>query len=417
MYWTFHMHGGPRRVNHAAVAIDSSIFTFGGYCSGADYKNFKPIDIHVLDTIKLKWWKLELQDHECENTPFQRYGHTAVAYNNNVFLWGGRNDKETCNTLYCFDTHVLKWSIPVTFGNKPVPRDGHSACIINYCMYIYGGFQESQFSQDLCMFDFRSMTWHKIRTEGTPPSLRDFHTATAIDNKMYVFGGRGDVHAPRITDREVYCSEIYYFDTTTHTWIRPNVYSNKPPGRRSHSAFYHNGFLYIFGGFNRNMNLHFQDINRYDPTSSTWMTITPKGVSPCARRRQICLVIENRVFISGGTSPIPPKPPIPLRQMDYDLTEQLFNQLKDHDDLHILDLNPSLKDMCLVKVWEKLEEEEINFDDLDIPKTLKNDLAAVDPFEVIDTGVVDSSSPSYEIHFPPLPLPEQLVDLPPNPFE
>lgn len=50
MYWTVHLYGGPRRVNHAAVAIGTTIFTFGGYCSGVDYNTFKPIDIHVLDT-------------------------------------------------------------------------------------------------------------------------------------------------------------------------------------------------------------------------------------------------------------------------------------------------------------------------------------------------------------------------------
>lgn len=54
---------------------------------------------------KLKWWKLELsddQDYTC--VPFQRYGHTAVALESNIYLWGGRNDNEVCNTLYCFNT-------------------------------------------------------------------------------------------------------------------------------------------------------------------------------------------------------------------------------------------------------------------------------------------------------------------------
>lgn len=50
MYWTNHLLGGPRRVNHAAVTIGKNIFTFGGYCSGVDYNTFKPIDIHILDT-------------------------------------------------------------------------------------------------------------------------------------------------------------------------------------------------------------------------------------------------------------------------------------------------------------------------------------------------------------------------------
>lgn len=56
--------------------------------------------------VKLKWWKLELngQDQDCKCVPFQRYGHTAVAHDSKIYLWGGRNDKEVCNTLYCFDT-------------------------------------------------------------------------------------------------------------------------------------------------------------------------------------------------------------------------------------------------------------------------------------------------------------------------
>ena len=48
--WMVHLEGGPRRVNHAAVAIDDKIYTFGGYCTGEDYDNTRPMDVHVLDT-------------------------------------------------------------------------------------------------------------------------------------------------------------------------------------------------------------------------------------------------------------------------------------------------------------------------------------------------------------------------------
>lgn len=56
---------------------------------------------------KLKWWKLDLNNQASESVPFQRYGHTAVAHGFKIYLWGGRNDKEVCNTLYCFNTG--KW--------------------------------------------------------------------------------------------------------------------------------------------------------------------------------------------------------------------------------------------------------------------------------------------------------------------
>jgi len=176
---------------------------------------------------------------------------------------------------------------------------------------------------------------------------------------MYIFGGRSDWAAPSLVNVDKYCSNIYYLDTSKRKWIRPKVYGIKPIGRRSHSACmlklftkntYHNvtnasfglvtvvynGFFYIFGGFNKNKDLHFQDINRYDPVSSTWMKILPKGTPPCARRRQICQLVNDRIFISGGTSPIFPKPVIitdPLIQMINNLN------LKEHDDLHILDLS------------------------------------------------------------------------------
>ena len=41
-------------------------------------------------------------------TPYQRYGHTAVAHDDCAYIWGGRNDKDgACNVLYRFDTGAL----------------------------------------------------------------------------------------------------------------------------------------------------------------------------------------------------------------------------------------------------------------------------------------------------------------------
>lgn len=37
------------QVNHAAVAVNNKIFSFGGYCTGDDYKVVRPMDIHVLN--------------------------------------------------------------------------------------------------------------------------------------------------------------------------------------------------------------------------------------------------------------------------------------------------------------------------------------------------------------------------------
>lgn len=37
-------------MNHAAVSVNDKIFSFGGYCTGDDYKQKRPMDVHVLNT-------------------------------------------------------------------------------------------------------------------------------------------------------------------------------------------------------------------------------------------------------------------------------------------------------------------------------------------------------------------------------
>lgn len=49
MHWTVHIEGGPKRVNHAAVVVGRTIYSFGGYCTDENYSTQRPIDVHILD--------------------------------------------------------------------------------------------------------------------------------------------------------------------------------------------------------------------------------------------------------------------------------------------------------------------------------------------------------------------------------
>lgn len=250
MFWLAHIEGGPRRVNHTAVAIGDYIFSFGGYCSNEDYRLLNTIDVHILNTQNLRWSQVPVRKNEhgfplqYPEVPFQRYGHTSVAYDHKVYMqvffyillnrlcikfdssvlrikrWGGRNDETGCNILFCFDTHTLRWSKPEVTGDIPGVRDGHSACIIDHFMYIFGGFEEeiNQFSCDVHKLNLKTMHWTYVRTTGQPPSYRDFHTATILNNRMYIFGGRGDTHSPYHSQEEIYCSQIVYLDLKTREW-------------------------------------------------------------------------------------------------------------------------------------------------------------------------------------------------------
>lgn len=217
-------------------------------------------------------------------------------------------------------------------------------------MYIFGGFEEqaNRFSCDVHCLNLETMTWSyvspsnkkslemrqkinffflscfQLSTTEQPPSYRDFHTATVLDNKMYIFGGRGDRHSPFHTQEEIYCDQLVYLvsesvtiaesilvyqhfqlsslqDLKTRKWTKPNATGKVPLGRRSHSAFVYNKQLYVFGGYNSIMEKHFNDLYCYNPASNRWNVVTARGVPPRPRRRQVCLVIDKRMYLFGGT--------------------------------------------------------------------------------------------------------------------
>ncbi|XP_072801076.1 kelch domain-containing protein 3 isoform X3 [Vicugna pacos] len=334
--WTVHLEGGPRRVNHAAVAVGHRVYSFGGYCSGEDYETLRQIDVHIFNAVSLRWTKLPpvrpATRGQAPVVPYMRYGHSTVLIDDTVFLWGGRNDTEgACNVLYAFDVNTHKWSTPRVSGTVPGARDGHSACVLGKTMYIFGGYEQLAdcFSNDIHKLDTSTMTWTLICTKGNPARWRDFHSATMLGSHMYVFGGRADRFGPFHSNNEIYCNRIRVFDTRTEAWLDCPPTPVLPEGRRSHSAFGYNGELYIFGGYNARLNRHFHDLWKFNPVSFTWKKIEPKGKGPCPRRRQCCCIVGDKIVLFGGTSPSP----------EEGLGDEF--DLIDHSDLHILDFSTS----------------------------------------------------------------------------
>ncbi|KAM9808465.1 kelch domain-containing protein 3 isoform 2-T3 [Syngnathus typhle] len=306
--WSVHLEGGPRRVNHAAVAVEHKVYTFGGYCSGEDYETLRQIDVHVFNTVSMRWMNLPpvrpLGHERAREVPYMRYGHTAVLLDETIYLWGGRNDTEgACNVLYAFDVNTHRWFTPKISGTVPGARDGHSACVLLKAMYIFGGYEQLAdcFSNDIHKLDTTTMHWSLIDTMGIPASWRDFHSATIIGTKMFVFGGRGDHFGPFHSHNEIYCNQIEVFDTQTNTWLSRPATQLSPDGRRSHSAFCYKGELYIFGGYNANVDQHFNDLWKFSPEAFLWTKIEPKGKGPCPRRRQCCCMVGDRIILFGGT--------------------------------------------------------------------------------------------------------------------
>jgi len=362
MWWTVHLEGGPRRVNHAAVAVGERIFSFGGYCTGDNYRDERPIDVFVLNTTTLRWTEIPKPEEPSllATWPYQRYGHTVVARGDTCYLFGGRNDEAACNLLFTFCTNTYRWSRPRVDGDIPGERDGHSATIIGDFMYVFGGYEEiiERFGQDVYRLDLNTYRWKLLSCAGEPPVHRDFHTATAVGPLMIIFGGRSDLtggqwQPPVDMGPDYYSNKVSYFDTVTSSWHSPAIQPPLPSGRRSHSAINLNGKVLIFGGYNGRTKEHKNDLWLLDTESWSWKEVVPYGSGPNPRRRQALVKAANRIYLFGGTSPYsgPPLYFTPeqlalLPQQEEDSTSKLM----DHNDLYVLDLAPSLKTLTIMAI-------------------------------------------------------------------
>ncbi|GLH02669.1 hypothetical protein R5R35_001086 [Gryllus longicercus] len=362
MHWTLHLNGAPRRVEHAAVALGDKIYFIGGYCeTEVDFK--KPIVVNLLNTRTYRWSILPTTNERelISETPYLLRGHSAAVYGDKIYVWGGRNYAAECDVLLCFDSVTLKWSRPKVTGSIPDARYGHTACVIDNCMYIFGGEHSSRpvQSNDVHCLDLLSMNWKRVYTNGDPPPCLSFSAVQAVGKRMYIFGGVCVGSTPTN-----YYPDIVYLDTSTRRWHKPIASGSKPPVRGKPSAFVHNGYFYVFGGYNARSGEHFNDIHRFHLEKNEWKIVKPLGELPKARHRHSSLLVGEKVFVFGGTSCFP------FSSVSTGLTAMvLFHR----NDVHVLDLSPSLRTLCLQVVIKHKLDTNI------LPQDLKRELFLISP--------------------------------------
>jgi hypothetical protein len=155
-----------------------------------------------------------------------------------------------------------------------------------------------------------------------------------VDNTLYVFGGRMDQGRNRFTGENFYSNDLHAFDLRTRKWtqLRPDTSGSSPAtaanhnlhilatqadvahtyspcGRRSHSAIGYNSKIIVFGGFQENIQKHFNDMHAYDVARNEWCIVEQQGLIPRARRRHSCNLVGSRMLIFGGTGPGEYPPP------------------------------------------------------------------------------------------------------------
>eukprot|EP01091_Cochliopodium_minus_P003809 TRINITY_DN13769_c0_g1_i2.p1 TRINITY_DN13769_c0_g1~~TRINITY_DN13769_c0_g1_i2.p1 ORF type:complete len:380 (-),score=74.30 TRINITY_DN13769_c0_g1_i2:81-1220(-) len=263
------------------------LYVFGGHREDNVYLG----DFNVLD-LKTKIWT---PINSVQEQPTSRSNHTAVVWENKMYLFGGYSLNSALNDIYSYHFEKKEWNkINILNSKLPAPRFCHSAVISNNTMYVFGGHNGSVAFNDLWEFDFTKEKWAEIKCEVTPIA-RCYHTAVIYKHKMIVFGGQlGTART----------NEIWDFSLKKKRWKMVNTSGVLPPSRSRHISGLDtkSSKLYVFGGNGDTAGSYLDDLWEYSIKRNIWYKIPPKGVLPMARSQHSAIMYHNKVLIFGGRS-------------------------------------------------------------------------------------------------------------------
>ncbi|CAF1019741.1 unnamed protein product [Adineta steineri] len=235
---------------------------------------------------ELQWTRIETNGAR----PESRSGHSAVIYNNSMYIFGGLG-KHRYNDLFKFDFDTYQWTEikPKDESTLPTKRLKHSACIYDNMMYIFGGWDSSGKLNDMYRYIFDRNEWEIVPCSNSPRA-RSAHSVVVYKNSMYLFGGIGDNKF----------NDMHRFSFKTNQWFIVNQI-NPPPRRSSYGgAHIYNDHLYIVCGLGCGK---FNDCHSFNFNTLEWTELKysdSSRVIPAKRGRHSCILSNENLYMFGG---------------------------------------------------------------------------------------------------------------------
>ena len=224
--WTPFAAMGSIRASHAAVVVDSKIYTMGGASGGSH-----PASPEFLDLATGLWTPIAAMSTI-------RMDSSVAAVDGKIYVMGGIDDEAGFHSsVECFDTLVGgagKWRAVAAMTN--VRAMGAAATVdgVIYVMGGKGGTAETRRLGSMECFDPSLGLWSPVAAMGT---ARYGHAAAVLDGKIYVAGGWG------ATEEAVRSVECY--DPSSDEW---NPVAPMGTARLYHGLATMDGKLYALGG-------------------------------------------------------------------------------------------------------------------------------------------------------------------------
>ncbi|XP_066156596.1 uncharacterized protein [Euwallacea fornicatus] len=273
------------RSKHSATLFGEHIYVLGGRNGNLALKDYWKYNL-----VTGKWHQLKPSG---EKLPCLQE-HTAVAYKDHIFVFGGEISfsSSTETPLWVYDVKADNWRKVKTKKGLMAPkgRRGHSALVHNGTMFIYGGYQDLKGSSgEVWAFHFDTESWHLISTTPTKhadqyPPPRHKHSAVIHGEAMWIYGGMSDLHER---------GDLWKFDIYTKIWT--NVKTKLSPGPlHSHTCCKMPSSMVIFGGERNGQCCN--DLWKFNFDSLTWEKLTFPGLTPQPRSESRSFVVSELIL-------------------------------------------------------------------------------------------------------------------------
>ncbi|XP_020571836.1 kelch domain-containing protein 4 isoform X2 [Phalaenopsis equestris] len=231
-----------------------------------------------------------------------------------LILYGGEfyNGTKTFvyGDLYRYDVEKNEWKL-ISSPNSPPPRSAHQAVAWKNNIYIFGGEFTSPNQErfhhykDFWMLDLKTNQWEQLLLKGCP-TARSGHRMVLYKHKIIIFGGFYD------TLREVrYYNDLHMFDLDQFKWqeIKPRPGCLWPSPRSGFQLFVYQDEIFLYGGYSKEVSpdkngsekgIVHSDLWSLDPRTWEWCKVKKVGIPPGPRASFSTCIHKKRAVLFGG---------------------------------------------------------------------------------------------------------------------
>eukprot|EP00003_Mantamonas_plastica_P014630 TRINITY_DN2531_c0_g1_i1.p1 TRINITY_DN2531_c0_g1~~TRINITY_DN2531_c0_g1_i1.p1 ORF type:complete len:478 (+),score=194.78 TRINITY_DN2531_c0_g1_i1:556-1989(+) len=286
----------PPLIDHTTTEVDGALFVFGGR-RGED--DLLTNTVFRLDLESLTWDRLE----SCGDVPPPVAEHAAVAIGSSIYVFGGIDENGATAKVSVLNTKDMSWADVETTGNWPSPRFGHTATLSTdgkTIVFIGGKDASKDVVNDVYFLDTDKNNWTKAHCDeegDVQPEPFFNHVAIPYNGSVYVTGG---VRPMMLGTMFEYISDVWRLDLDTKKWIGPLNVANEPgfKGRSKATANAFDQIAVITGGQQR----FFDDesVAFLDLENLRWLSLPVGGIHRDGRHGHTANIVGNKIWLFGG---------------------------------------------------------------------------------------------------------------------